>query len=143
MTEPGLTPTMEPVPIRTGAIERPATHDEEHPMSVRPLTAVAVTAATTLADSHGMTTDRLVATSAAFLGLAAVILGGWAMAHTGNPARSFVAIGAGAVAAMVGVIGFVTADGGPGTGNGIVGAAIAIVLGLSAIALGTRARTRR
>ncbi|MFI1241029.1 DUF6223 family protein [Nocardia salmonicida] len=112
-------------------------------MSVHPLTAAAATAATTLADSHGMTTDRLIATSAAFLGLAAVIVGGWAFVRTGNPARSFVAIGAGAVAAVVGAIGFATADGGPGTGNGIVGAAIAIVLGLSAIALGTRARTHR
>ncbi|WP_328712249.1 DUF6223 family protein [Nocardia salmonicida] len=112
-------------------------------MSVRPLTAAAVTAATTLADSHGMTTDRLIATSAAFLGLAAVIVGGWAMVRTGNPARSLIAIGAGAVATVVGAIGFATADGGPGTGNGIVGAAIAIFLGLSAIALGTRARTHR
>ncbi|PKV76622.1 DUF6223 family protein [Nocardia fluminea] len=124
-------------------------------MSIRPLTAAAVSTAltlvlaapataatTTLADSYGMTTDRLVATSAAFLGLAAVIVGCWAVSRAGSPARSFVAIGAGAVAAIVGAIGFATADGGPGTGNGIVGAAIAIVLGLAAVALGTRAHLR-
>ncbi|MFD8099478.1 DUF6223 family protein [Nocardia fluminea] len=124
-------------------------------MSIRPLTAAAVSTAltlvsaapataatTTLADSYGMTTDRLVATSAAFLGLAAVIVGGWAVSRAGSPARSFVAVGAGAIAAIVGVIGFATADGGPGTGNGIVGAAIAIVLGLAAVALGTRAYRR-
>ncbi|MFC9664205.1 DUF6223 family protein [Nocardia sp. NPDC127606] len=124
-------------------------------MSIRPLTAAAVATAltlicaapaaaatTTLADSYGMTTDRLVATSAAFLGLAAVLVGGWAVSRAGNPARSFIAIGAGAVAAIVGVIGFATADGGPGTGNGIVGAAIAIFLGLVAVALGIRAYLR-
>ncbi|MEU4649216.1 DUF6223 family protein [Nocardia fluminea] len=124
-------------------------------MSIRPLTAAAVSTAltlvlaapataatTTLADSYGMTTDRLVATSAAFLGLAAVIVGGWAVSRAASPARSFVAVGAGAVAAIVGVIGFATADGGPGTGNGIIGAAIAIVLGVAAVALGTRAHRR-
>ncbi|MEV6660147.1 DUF6223 family protein [Nocardia fluminea] len=124
-------------------------------MSVRPLTAATVTVAlvlltaapasaatSTLADSYGLTTDRLVATSAAVLGLAAAIVGGWAAARAGRPHRSLIAIGTGAAAAVVGVIGFATADGGPGTGNGIVGAAIAIFLGVVAIALGALARAR-
>ncbi|MGY0497500.1 DUF6223 family protein [Nocardia sp. FBN12] len=124
-------------------------------MSIRPLTTATVTVAivliaaapasadtSTLADSSGMTTDRFFATSAAFLGLAAAIVGGWALVRDGNPIRSIIAIGGGAVAAIVGAIGVATADGGPGTGNGIVGAAIAIVLGVSAIALGARARAR-
>ncbi|MFD3706123.1 DUF6223 family protein [Nocardia sp. NPDC058658] len=125
-------------------------------MSSRPLTTATVTLAfiliaaapasadtITLADSYGMTTDRFFATSAALLGLAAAIVGAWAVVRAGSSARSSAAIGGGAVAAIVGVIGVATADGGPGTGNGIVGAAIAIVLGALAVALGARARLQR
>lgn len=42
-----------------------------------------------------------------------------------------------------GVLVLVTADGGPGTGNGVVGAAVALVLGLIAMVLGTLTRSRR
>jgi Na+/proline symporter len=102
-----------------------------------------------LADSYGLTTARLVATSAALLGLAGVIVGGltWSRARRGNGFSrrgAVVAAVTGLVATVVGVIGLVVADGGPGTGNGVVGAWAAVVLGPVALVLGvgrTRAKT--
>src|SRR6267142_2443806 len=69
-------------------------------------------AATTV---YGVTTRRLWATTAAALSLFGVVIGGLALA---------------------------IAKGGPGTGNGVVGAAVALVLGLIAMALGGLALAR-
>ncbi|MBM2615637.1 hypothetical protein JIG36_08740 [Actinoplanes sp. LDG1-06] len=85
------------------------------------------------------TVDRAVATLAALLALAGVI--------SAFRAHRAVALVAGATGTLIGAFVVLTADGGPGTGNGVVGGWAALVLGPSAIALayrrGRRARSRR
>ena len=55
------------------------------------------------------------------------------------------ALVAGLIAVVNGGLNLAIANGGPGTGNGVVGGAAAFVLGLIALALGglARARSRR
>lgn len=93
-----------------------------------------------VADSYGLTSGRLVATSAALLGLLGAIAGGLALARArrGRPGRrgAVVALGSGLVAAVVGALALAVADGGPGTGNGVVGAYLALVLGATGGLLG-------
>ncbi len=48
----------------------------------------------------------------------------------------------GAVGTVLAVLHLATASGGPGTGNGLVGAVVAVSLGLGAVLLGRRALTR-
>ncbi|XVU22114.1 DUF6223 family protein [Actinoplanes sp. CA-054009] len=72
-----------------------------------------------------MTTERLIATVAALLALAGVIAG--IRART-RPA-ALIALTAGAAGTVTGILVVATADGGPGTGNGVVGGWAAIVLG--------------
>jgi hypothetical protein len=99
---------------------------------------------------------RLGATVAAVLGLAATVIGGIALARAGGRSRPDAGIdatgplGGATVAVVVGLIATVlgggfaaTADGGPGTGNGMLGAIVAVVLGLTATILGGLARARR
>ncbi|MEU9578153.1 DUF6223 family protein [Streptomyces chilikensis] len=84
-----------------------------------------------------------------------VVLGWWAVrsagrAGTGGTRGGAVAAGAvaaGAVAAgaagvALGVLHLVTVGGGPGTGNGMAGALVAVPLGLAAVVLGRRASAR-
>ncbi|MGW7412011.1 DUF6223 family protein [Streptomyces sp. NPDC054863] len=59
-------------------------------------------------------------------------------ARTGGKA----AIGTGAVATVLAVLHLATSSGGPGTGNGLVGAVVAVPLGLGGLLLGSRALTR-
>lgn len=100
---------------------------------------------------HGMTTRRLWATAAALLGLLGVTLGGMAIyraAHRiGNRGRggASLALLSGLLASINGGLNLAVANGGPGTGNGVVGGAAAFVLGLIAMALGgfALARSRR
>ncbi|MER7457429.1 DUF6223 family protein [Micromonospora sp. NPDC126480] len=99
-------------------------------------------------DAYTLTGDRLVATVAAIATLAAVIIGGLALARpAGRSGRrnALVAVVAGVTGTLVGGLVVGTADGGPGTGNGIVGGYAALVLGLVAALLGglALARTRR
>jgi hypothetical protein len=106
-----------------------------------------------VADSYGFTSARIVATSAALLGLFGAIVGGLALSRsrrrgTGSGRRgAMVALPAGLIAAAVGVWSLAVADGGPGTGNGVVGAYLALVLGPLALAFGgmvlARARSVR
>jgi hypothetical protein len=53
-----------------------------------------------------------------------------------------VALVAGSIAGINGGLNLAVATGGPGTGNGVVGAAAAFVLGLVAMALGVAALAR-
>ncbi|MFE5730032.1 DUF6223 family protein [Streptomyces sp. NPDC056528] len=53
-----------------------------------------------------------------------------------------VAVALGIVGAVLGVLHLVTASGGPGTGNGLVGAVVAVPLGLGSVLLGRRATSR-
>lgn len=105
---------------------------------------VAEPAATTV---YGLTSRRLWATTAAGLALVGVVIGGLALARPGSrfaaPAASSrfslgasVALVAGLIAVVNGGLNLAIANGGPGTGNGVVGGAGALVLGLIAVAEG-------
>ncbi|MFI7677336.1 DUF6223 family protein [Actinophytocola sp. NPDC049390] len=97
------------------------------------------------ATTYGFTSARLVATVAALVGLAGVIVGALARSRSRRGGALF-AVATGALAAAGGVLTLVVADGGPGTGNGVVAGWAAVVLGPVAIALGglvlARVRTR-
>ena len=100
-------------------------------------------AATTV---YGPTARRLWATGAALLTLVGAGVGGLALARPGK--RIGIAVGAilaGVVGAINGGLNLALANGGPGTGNGVVGGAAAVVLGLIAVAIGSLAvaRSRR
>lgn len=101
--------------------------------------------------SYGMTSGRLVTSSAALLGLIGVIVGGLAFFRpsgrfgtASGPFGAIIALAAGLIGAVVGGIKAATATG-IGTGGGLAGAVVAVVLGLIAIALGglALARSRR
>ncbi|MEU2897182.1 DUF6223 family protein [Streptomyces sp. NPDC001273] len=86
-----------------------------------------------------------------YLALGAGLLGlaiGWAAraragGRTGTARIGGVsAIAAGAAGTILAVLHAATAGGGPGTGNGLVGAILAIPLGLGAVLLGRRTLTR-
>ncbi|HWN28306.1 MAG TPA: DUF6223 family protein [Actinomycetospora sp.] len=85
---------------------------------------------------------RTVPTAAAVVGLAAVIVGGLALARPGTRSRPVAALALGLVAALVGGLHAVSAAGGLGTGNGLAGALVAVVLGLIGVVLGGLALTR-
>ena len=95
---------------------------------------------------YGLTLRRLWATAAALLALFGVLTGGVALARpVSRVGRAILAVGAGLIGAVNGALNLAVASGGPGTGNGVVGGAAAIVLGMIAVAIGGLAliRTRR
>jgi hypothetical protein len=106
---------------------------------------VSAPAATTV---HGLTLRRAWATASAGVALVSAISGGLALARPGawlrghRRQRGFVALGGGCLAAMSGALNVAMSRGGPGTGNGVVGGAAALILGLLAVTLGVRALTR-
>jgi len=107
---------------------------------------VAEPAATTV---EGLTPRRLWATTAAGLALVGVAAGGVALARPrwrfGPLSRRLgigVALAAGLFAAINGALNLAVANGGPGSGNGVVGGAGALVLGLVAMAAGGVALAR-
>src|SRR6476646_10234358 len=95
---------------------------------------------------QGLTPRRLWAITAALLGLSGVIAG-WLAAFrsttgfttTTRRCVANVAFGAGLLAAVNGGLNVAVANGGPGTGNGVVGGAATFVLKLIALTLGGRA----
>jgi hypothetical protein len=98
---------------------------------------------------YGLTTRRLWATSAALMALLGVAVGG--MALTRRVSRfgtasvrhaAILGLVLGLIAAVNGLLNVAIADGGPGTGNGVVGGAAAFVLGLIGVAIGGLALTR-
>ncbi|GGM47792.1 DUF6223 family protein [Dactylosporangium sucinum] len=91
--------------------------------------------------AYSLTLDRIVATAGALIALAGTVAG--VLVRRNRRRNGTVALAAGAVGVVVGALIIVTADGGPGTGNGIVGGYVAVVLGLAAAALGLRGVTRR
>lgn len=99
-------------------------------------------AATTV---HGLTPRRLWATTGAVLALASAVIGVVALVRPANRFAAVVSVAAGLIAVVNGgmVVGFAT--GGPGSGNGVVGGAGALVLGLIGMSLGAiaLARSRR
>ncbi|MFG2025607.1 DUF6223 family protein [Streptomyces sp. NPDC048825] len=101
------------------------------------------------AAATGLTSGRLVGTTAAVVALAGVVIGGLALARStdrsaiGNRRnRALMALAAGLVGLAMGVVNLAVADGGPGTGNGVIAGAIALALGLIALALGGLTLTR-
>jgi hypothetical protein len=101
------------------------------------------------AASYGLNSGRLGPTVTALVGLAGVIIGGLALRSAdrigSGPLWPIAALVAGLISMVLGAVFAVTADGGPGTGNGIVGAIVAVVLGLISTLLGglAMARSRR
>jgi hypothetical protein len=100
----------------------------------------------TLAAGYQVGTGRLVPSLAAVLGLAAVVFGALALTRarrrgTGRTAP-FAALAAGVPAAAVGAVHAASAAGGLGTGNGLAGAVVAVVLGVFGAALAGLALTR-
>lgn len=100
---------------------------------------VSIPAATTV---YGSTPRRLWATAAMIFALAGVAMGGLSLRRSlGNTDKarqrnSIIALILGVSAIMSGGLNLAMANGGPGSGNGVVGGAIAIVLGMLAIAMG-------
>ena len=93
---------------------------------------------------YGATARRVWAGSVDAVALASVIAGGLALAR---PAKRFAAAVmatlAGLIAAINGGLVLAVANGGPGSGNGVIGGAGALVLGALAVALGGLAWARR
>jgi hypothetical protein len=89
--------------------------------------------------SAAVTPGRLWSVAAALLGLAGVVAGGLALARGRGAA---LALGTGLTGAVIGGLVVAAADGGPGTGYGIVGGYAALAIGLVAVVLGGLALAR-
>lgn len=97
------------------------------------------------------TPGRIWSVVAGTTGLAGVVTGGLALARAAVRARAVTvrlagtAVTAGLACAIIGALVVAAAEGGPGTGYGIVGGVIDLVIGPAAIALGglALARARR
>lgn len=100
------------------------------------------------ADTYGLTAGRFWSLVAALIGLAGVVIGGLVVARARRLNPGFrrrgpvVALSAGLVGMAVGGLVVAAAEGGPGTGYGIVGGYAALVVGLIAVVLGGLALTR-
>jgi hypothetical protein len=95
---------------------------------------------------YGLTPRRLWATAADMVAVTGVIIGGLAFmrpaSRFGTASGQFVTLTAGLIAVVNGWLVLAIATGGPGTGNGVVGGAGALVLGLIALVLAGLARAR-
>lgn len=99
-------------------------------------------------DAYALTTGRLVSVIAALVALAGVVIGGLALARSTGRTRKrwpVVALAAGLTGMLLGGLVVAAAEGGPGTGYGIVGGFVALAIGLIGTALGSLglARSRR
>jgi len=91
------------------------------------------------------TPGRIWAVVGATLGLAGVVTGWLALARSATTRRAVTALVSGLAGTAIGGGVVAAAEGGPGTGYGIVGGYIALVVGVAAMALGglAFARSRR
>ncbi|MEU4514533.1 DUF6223 family protein [Nonomuraea wenchangensis] len=101
-------------------------------------------------DAYAMTTGRLWSVVGIVLGLAGVVVGALALVRSSTrPVTrrrgAIVALAAGPAATAVGALVVAAAEGGPGTGYGIVGGWVCLVVGPVAMILGglVLARSRR
>ncbi|KQX56994.1 MULTISPECIES: DUF6223 family protein [unclassified Streptomyces] len=103
------------------------------------------------ASVYTLSVGRVAASAAALVGLLGAVNGALALARTPVRGRfgawagrhgSVTALVAGLIAVAVGGAVAATADGGLGTGNGLGGAYVAMLVGLAAVTLGWRARAR-
>ncbi|MGS2643753.1 DUF6223 family protein [Streptosporangium sp. LJ11] len=93
------------------------------------------------------TPQRIWASVAALVALGGVVIGRLALRsvrRVGNGGRrgAVVALVAGSIGGLNGAVNLAVADGGLGTGNGVFGGAVALVLGLVGAVLGGLALTR-
>jgi hypothetical protein len=100
---------------------------------------VSESAATTV---HGLTPRRLWATTVAVIALASAAIGVVALVRPANRFAAVVSVVAGLIAVVNGGMVVAFANGGPGSGNGVVGGAGALVLGLIGMSLGGIALAR-
>ena len=115
------------------------------------LAAPAAAHAPLAADGYDLGSGRLVPTLAAVVGLIGVLAAGWAFARSGRGSggnaagTAMVALAAGTVSVAVAGLHLASADGGPGTGNGVVAGVLSLVFGLAALVMGglAWARSRR
>ncbi|MGW5658496.1 DUF6223 family protein [Streptomyces sp. NPDC003758] len=113
--------------------------------------AAHVSAQSSEVGAYTLTAARFWATAAALLALTGVVIGRLALARSvsrignGRTKGAITALVAGLIAVVGGAVNLAVADGGPGTGNGVVGGAAALFLGLIATFLGwlALARSRR
>jgi hypothetical protein len=96
------------------------------------------------ADAYTMTSGRLLSTVAALVALAGAIIGVLALTRRLGSGRraAIVALVAGLTGIALGGWAVAAADGGPGTGGGIVGGFAALAIGLIAAVLGWLALSR-
>ncbi|GAA3159012.1 DUF6223 family protein [Nonomuraea salmonea] len=99
-------------------------------------------------DAYALTTGRVWSVVGAVLGLAGIAIGGLALARpTGRLGRrgAAIALTAGLATAVIGGWIIAAAEGGPGTGYGIVGGYVDLAMALIALLLGALAliRSRR
>ena len=91
-----------------------------------------------LAAGYRLGVGRAVPTAAAVLAAIGVVAGSVALARARRtgPALVVSALILGLLGVVAGVLHGANAAGGPGTGNGVVGAVVAVALGVASIALG-------
>lgn len=97
------------------------------------------------AAAYDMSAGRAGAAAAALIGLAGAVIGGTALRRlTGGDRRhrAVTALAAGVAAVVLAAVVAATADGGVGTGNGLGGAYVAVVVGLISTAIGSLALAR-
>ncbi|MDX8142342.1 DUF6223 family protein [Lentzea sp. BCCO 10_0061] len=92
-----------------------------------------------LSAAYEMTAGRMWSLIGAAAGVFGVVMGVLALRRGRS---GLVAAIAGGVAVVLGVVVVLMAKGGPGTGYGIVGGYVSLVVGLAAVALGVLARRR-
>lgn len=112
------------------------------PDSTFVVVALRATSVPFAAAGYELGVGRTVPTAAAVVALAAVIVGGLALARPAARARPVAALVLGLIAAVVGGLHATNAAGGLGTGNGLAGAVVAVVVGLVGVVLGGLALTR-
>ena len=90
-----------------------------------------------------MTPERIAATFAVIVALIGAVSGGLGLARSaGGRRKAFVSLVLGSLGLVAGGLVVATADGGVGTGNGLAGGVVAMIVGLVGIALGALALTR-
>ncbi|GLY70999.1 DUF6223 family protein [Amycolatopsis taiwanensis] len=113
--------------------------------------ATAAPAVEQAVDAYTLTTGRLLSLVGTVSGLAGLVIGGLALARSrrvgARPGKrgAMVALVAGLACLVIGGVVVAAADGGPGTGYGIVGGFVDLVVGLIATVLSglALARSRR
>jgi heme A synthase len=100
------------------------------------------------AASYGLTADRAWATAIAIIGVIGAVIALIALRRARKGTSStrnrgtVVSAGLGVIAVAGGIMNLVLADGGPGTGNGVIAGAAAIVTGATACLCSLLARRR-